>query len=361
MLPPTLPSPSQYKLRLGDTCCSRDFVYIFMGKAYQLKRRYGVSPYMRALGATGSLIYNAGKKIAPYAAAAVFGSGSSGSGMNKKKGVRESGINTFQHDALNRYRYKRMPKRRRKRWTRFSKSVRHVNLQMQPLQIYTQKSVANGSSAVNAQSYYGYMLGGTQVTGNREIFEIFKDAYNTAAFSNCASYKIFIKSMCLDMQVTNTGSYPIIVDVYRLRCRKDYGSASTLAAEYTAAASELVATTGGRTYDPTDPSGTPFDVPNFLSYWKVISKREVIIGSNNTTTMQIRRPANQYVDGKSVVTNAQCLPGSEALFIMWRGCPSNRGGAGAAQLDAATITVATQTVIHYAIPPGKTQESGGSA
>ena len=320
----------------------------------QLVRKYAyASPYGRALAATGSLIYNSGKKAAPYLAAGISGA----FGSRRQTGTRESAVNSYQHDVQNRYRYKRMPKRRRKRWVKFTKQVNHVSLQMQPLQVYTAKTVQNLSVAANQQSYTGFILGGTTFSGNDEIFQCFKDAYNIV-LGSVPPYRLYFKSMCLDVQMSNTGVNPCVIDLYRLRSRQDYSSAASLATEYTASISELQTTTGGRTYSATDPAGTPFDVPNFLSYWKVLHKREIIIAPGNITTVQMRKPTNRHVEGKILQSHPQCLPGAEAFFIMVRGAPINNGGT--PQLGAVTLTVGSQTVMHYAIPPGKITEAGAS-
>lgn len=327
------------------------------GRSYSLTRRPNAS---------GSVLRSIASNAAPYIAGAVAtrlrGAFSGSSTRTVGGSVRESPINTFQHDALNRYRYKRMPRRKRKRWVRFVRRVNHVELQMQPLQTYSYSGTNNVTFAANSQAYFGYMLGGVNVPNNDELWQIFRGAYNPAALSNAAPYKIYVKSLCLDMQITNTGSYPIILDVYRLRCRQDYGSNVQVDSQFTTAVSEVQYDSTGGSMTATKPQVTVFDVPNFCSYWKVLHKREVIIGAGNTTTMQMRVAKNRHLEGKSLATTQQSIPGyTNAFFIMARGCPSNRGTSGASQLDPGTLSWAYQIVVHYAIPPGKITEAGRTA
>lgn len=279
-----------------------------------------------------------------------------------KAGVRRlTGISPMptsnQHDQAGRYHYRRMPARRRKRWVRFTKRVRHVDLQMQPLQIYAKTSHASGSTLAGQGNIYGYMCGGVTVTGNDEIYQMFRGAYNVASVAECAPYKLYMKSLVMDMQLMNTGTTGVIFDVYRVRCTKAYSSASTLAAQWLAAIAEVAADSTTGTITNTEPALTLFDAPNFLSFWKVLSKREFVVGAGNVCTLQIRKPVNRYIDGKQLATCPQALPGfTEAFVVTWHGMPNSTPS-----YAATTVTVSTNIVGHYAIPPGKTKEAGRSA
>lgn len=272
----------------------------------------------------------------------------------KKRRTIESGVNTYQHDSRLRYRRKSMPKKKRLRWKRFKSKVKAVDLGMQPLQMYTYNNVANVSCAINTQGVFSFMNGGMTVGGNDELFQIFNDAYSLAGvIASAKNYKIFVKSLCLDLQITNTGSNVVILDVYKVKCRKEYSSNVSLDSQWTTAIGENNVITAVAS---SKPPLTLFDAPNFCSYWRVISKKEIILGGGLTTTMQLRNPMNKSIDGKMFITAPQAYPGyTEGYVFMFRGAPENN--AGTARLSACTLTWAYQTVCHYAIPPGKTQES----
>lgn len=264
---------------------------------------------------------------------------------------------TTQHDSAVRYRKKRMPSKKRKRWVRFAKRVRAVELSEQPLQFYDAQTSANYTTSADQQNQVGFMLGGVQVGSNDELYKIFVDAYNVASATAAASYQVYMKSMCLDMQIANTGTNSAVVDVYRLRCRKAYPAAVTPQAQYTSALTDLVTTTGGGTVTATKPSLTPFDCPNFCSFWQVMNKTEYIVSAGQVITLQMRNPRNRKLDGKLIQQYPQGIAGyTTCLFVQWRGVPINN--AGTAQLGATAITISTQTSVKYAIPPGKTAESG---
>lgn len=308
----------------------------------------------RTLAAGTGLIARA----APYAASAFS---LANRFRNRNKSAIESGANTFQHDSRVRYRKKRMPRRKRKAWKRFTRKVGAVSLGMQPLQIYSNEGTENITASANQGTQWGRIIGGTNVANNDELWQIFRRCYNLAAIANAVPYKIYVKSICMDVAITNTGSYPIVLDVYTLQCRQDFATATKVQDQWQAALGEVQAPAGGGSVTPTKTALTVFDAPNFCSYWKVLAKREYIIGSNNVITLQMRIPLNKHIEGKVLGTSPQALPKySRAFLITAHGCPSNRGAVGAAQFDSLTMTAGWQTVVHYAVPPGSTTKEAGN-
>jgi len=322
-----------------------------------VRRNYGGSLMRRTLVYGSRLI----GRSAPYAAVGAMTRSLANKFRNRNKSAIEASANTFQHDSRMRYRRKRMPRGKRKAWKRFTRKVGAVSLGMQPLQIYTNEGVENVTATANQGTQWGRIVGGTNVTNNDELWQIFRRCYNLAAIANAVPYKIYIKSICMDVEITNTGSYPIILDVYTLQCRQDFATASKVQDQWQAALGEVQAPAGGGSVTTTKTALTVFDAPNFCSYWKVLAKREYIIGSNNIITLQMRIPMNKHIEGKVLSTSPQALPKySRAFLITAHGCPSNRGGSGAAQFDALTMTCGWQTVVHYAVPPGSTTKEAGN-
>lgn len=352
MLPPPYLHPEIYKVGKCGSFISPFLMYQsrpqlkFMTRQIGRRRDYGRGTLIGAAS-------RAARGVAPYlSTAAAAGLGALRARMNRKTSVPS--IISNQHDVSNRYQRRRMPKGRRKKWVNFTRRVQHVELQQQPLQVYTKSTHASGGTAAGAGSNYGFMCGGTTVTSNDELFQIFKGAYNVANAAACSPYRIFVKSLCLDMILSNTGTSVIIFDVYRLACRQTYGSASSLSTQFSQAVGEVQADSTAGTLSVTDVAVTPFDVPNFCSYWKVLSKREVIVGPGNVSTMQIRMAKNRHLEGKTLATAPQAIPGyTEAFFITWHGAPNSTP-----TWAATSLTISTTTSIHYAIPPGKVTEAG---
>lgn len=283
----------------------------------------------------------------------------------RRRRTIEPAANTNQHDLRGRYRYKRMPARKRKAWKRFTRRVQHVDLQMQPLQVYTKEGVSNQTSVANANGAFSRICGGTTVTApraNDELFQCFNQAYNLGGvIANAVPYKLYIKSMCMDVEVANNGSYPVIIDMYTLKCRSKFASATDPATQLAQAWGELAALPGGGVVTTSATALTVFDAPNFCSYWKVLRKQEIIIGSGQVATFQMRIPMNRHIEGKDLQSSMQALPGYSRCFLFtWHGSPSNRGAAGAAQFDSVSLTFGYQHVVHYAVPPSSTTKEAGA-
>lgn len=332
-----------------------------------LTRSRGTVRLRRAYGAGGPLV-SAGRRavgaVFPYMASAAASAGAAFSAYRKKSKTGTTGsIISNQHDQATRYRRKRMPRRRRRAWVSFTKKVRHVDLQMQPLQIYTKEGTTNLTAVANAGNVWSRMLGGTTVTDNDELQQIFFQQFNTASLAAIVSNRIFVKSICLDVQLTNNDTHTVIIDMYQLRCRKTFASASTLHSQYVNALAELGATPKGGTINSSSTALTLFDAPNFCEFWQVMSKREVMIGAGSTVSFQIRSPVNKMIEGKVLQSNLQAIPFyTRAMFFTWHGQPNNGGAAGAAQFNSTNLTVGYQTVVHYAVVPGtNAKEQGASA
>lgn len=279
----------------------------------------------------------------------------------KSKRLYDSGPITEQYDAARRYQRKPMPRLRRRRWRSFTKRVQHVMLQSNALMSYTRDLVSNETWAANAQAGFGYYLGGTTFTDNDELFQCFRNAYGSALTTTTIDdYKLFIKAMSLDIQITNTGTASCIVDVYVMTARKaSNASAQSIGTQYNALYSEQNA---GQVVGPTgsSPASTVFQNGLFCSYWKVESKREILLGVGNTTTMQLRLPYNRMMYGKLLEYNSSYLPGiTKAYYFQIRGVPEVE--ASVAQLADGQVTVGRQWTVTYGLPPGNTRAQASDA
>lgn len=314
------------------------------------QRRYGsyAQPIGGAIGTAARLAYRAYRSYTK---------------TRTRKRATDGAAVTFQNDHALRYRRKSMPAAKKRKWKKFTRQVRHVTLQMQPLQIYTRQGTENVTSAVNAGASWSRMCGGVNVPANNEILQCFLNAYPSFATtaSEAAELKLFIKSIVLDVQIRNNGEQPIIIDKYHLECRNVNSITSTVHAQYNQALGEVVPL-NGTSLGTTSTALTLFDAPNFLSYWKVMSKREHVIGAGQVCTFQIRMPENKYIDGKTLVTHQQSIPRfTRAMFFTWHGCPANSGSGGAAQFQSSSVTFGWQTVVHFAVPPSSTVQEAGQS
>lgn len=317
------------------------------------KRVYGgpiISAGKRALGAVAPYVGAAGAAIA----ASIRG--------KKSKGAQEYSVNTTQHDVVTRYRKRHMSRRRRKRYVGFVKRVQGVIAKMEPLQTYNNLYYSNGSSAANKGSFFGWILGGSQVSNNNELQQIMYSLYNVSTLADVYNRKVLVKSICMDFMVTNTGSSTIIVDVYHVKCRAPYSAASSMSTQFAANVADIAASpgAGASTIANTDLGITPFDVPNFCRTWKIVSKKELVISSGQCTTLQLRNARNKIITGRMLNSYPQAIPGySEGYFITWHGIPYNN--AGTPEFQAATITVGVCMSVKYGQPPGSQQQEAAQS
>lgn len=319
------------------------------------RRRNGPVGYSRAAAvsayATGQLVRSLAKRGANYIAERAS--------KRSRQSISGSPVTT-QHDVRGRYRYKRMPARRRKRWVRFSKRVRHVMLQQNALSSYSQDTVVpylNLQWLANKQITFGVMLGGTTVTFNDELFQLFRQAYDPAlTTTTCDAYKLFIKSMCLDVQLKCDGN-AAIVDVYELVCRKTYNAATDLGTSYNNLYAEMDSP-AVNSPDALSPASTPFENSPFLKFWKIKSKKELFLGTGQVTTMQMRSPINRALHGAIIRNNPQAIPGlTRAYLFQARGAPRYNGAS--SELGAGTIIMSYQIGVNYAKPPGSSVSVAG--
>lgn len=272
-----------------------------------------------------------------------------------RRNAIQSSVITTQKDLSSRYRRKSMPKWKRRKWRSFTKRVQHVMLQSQPLQSYcTDDGGSVKAVAADTQVTDGQMLGGTQATNNDELFQIFRAAYGAALTTTTVDkYHLFVKSMCLDIQFTNThATNSAIVDVYTLLARKSINSATRIDVQYTNAFAEQGTLAIGAV-SATHPATTPFQNGPFLQMWKVLNKRELLLGPGSVSTLQIRIPYNKYLSGKTVEICASQIPKlTRGILFQMRGVPQNN--AGSPRLGATEVSWKSQITVVYGVPPSST-------
>lgn len=278
---------------------------------------------------------------------------------------------TTQHDVSTRYRRKAMPRRRRKCWVRFTKRINHVIMRNAPLQSLSFDDCGAVISWVgNNQATDGILLGGTNAgSQSNELLRMFQAWFgatgNTAAQ---AARKLYVKSICLDIQMTNTGGAGCIVDVYHLVCRKGYngttvsGVAPTqvvdgvpLNQQYDDCFDEQGTLSIGAV-DRLNPSTTPFQNSPFCSIWKIVKKTQILLGAGQVTTLQYRNSRPRTIEGKVLEMYPSQIPGyTTGVLFQFRGVPENN--AGTPRLAAGAVTWRGQKTLTFAVPPGGTRDA----
>lgn len=276
----------------------------------------------------------------------------------KRFSRRSSGssrIGTTQHDVQRRY------TAGRRRGTGFVRRVQSALVQLQPLGLYTYQFAQLVTGTANQSSLASVMAGGMTTSNYDELFQAMRSAYSgITVAADAKKYEIYIRSLVLDVQLTNAGSGPIVVEVYRLLCRRAYSSAVTPDSQLVTAWGELGSDATGGTITTTKPTLTPFDAPNFCEFWKILSKQQTILPAGNFITMQVRMKRTKKIEGKLFTTMPQAIPYyTQAYLFIVRGAPENN--AGTARLAAPTFSVCSQWSVHLCGPPGNQAEFGRTA
>jgi len=248
-----------------------------------------------------------------------------------------------------------MPRRRRNRWKSFTRKVQHVMLQMGGTQSFNALFQGRNTEGVNTARWDGQMIGGTTASNNDELFQAFRRAYGTTLTTTTVDdYKLFIKSLCLDIQISNIGDKNVILEMHTLVMRKNYNVGSRIDVCYTDTLAEVPPQTGFTQAAPTDVTSTLFQNSLFCQYWRILKKTQIVISPGETTTLQLRIPYNRMLQGKLIETNPMGIPGfTRALFWQAKGSPEYN--APSVQHSNFEIVWQCQTFVNYQIPPSSSR------
>lgn len=229
------------------------------------------------------------------------------------KSLTSSAPLTTQYDSRRLYKYKRMPKRKRKAWAKFSKKVRAVtNILGNHYLSYT--SVGGQVPAAGNQAYgYSLIYGITGVTsghGNDDIFKIVPDL----GFSAAKQFKLMFKSATLDAEwstpTTNAGS--VTLDLYEIICRKDIpnSTGNNLADIFFEGIASLTAAPGSTGALAAGQVGvTPFQSKLFCQNVKILSKTRVLMSPGQTCHKEVRDPKNRTLQFTDTYNHMLCKGG----------------------------------------------------
>lgn len=209
---------------------------------------------------------------------------------------------------------------------RFAKRVRLALAAEAPRQIYMAQGKGNTSWAGAAgtqpvQDVRGVYLGDLNTSAQGDLWNIFKDSYSLAAVADAEKYKISLRNMTLDLQIKNTGTEQCYVTVYRIMARQNVDSTADLNSLWQTYFSDM-GSVGAVTYD--HPGMTPYHVPNFVRYFKIMAKSEFIIKPDESVSLQLRRFVNRTINGRILQDIDGALQGFTCgLLFTVRGVPEN--------------------------------------
>lgn len=283
-----------------------------------LKRRNSYSlggPYKKAL------INYAGRKL--YSAAGGF--------MKKKlasafKKTPTESVVTSQYDYRQQYKKKkRYVPRRAKVFRRRVKSVIFKELGSNQ---YIFRAHRNPTWVAGRQSVSGITLlglAGDRDTENNDLNDVFESGLITSSSISLSlrraaqeNSKLVITNHCIDFIFRNGQTTQTMdLDVYVLYCRKDVPRAATASGSVSGtleAMWENIASnqrnaegTALTSILPSSMGLTPFQLPQFCSYWTVASKKKFILGPGVTANYQYKSSRPKTVSGRDVTAESSDL------------------------------------------------------
>lgn len=211
---------------------------------------------------------------------------------------------TGESDWRGLYRRKRMPFARKRRWVTFRKKVKSIVAgQVAPyFNVFVSQSTV--TSGINAQtsSAQHTILGGA----GGDLNELFGIALLNAKSEGPAlgstaaqNLRIVVTGWLAETVITNLETFPVFVDMYYWRCKKDVptaiGQVNVLWAEslsdIRANESTTVSTT---TLSTTDYGVTPFQGTQFAKHVQIWKKVRVKLAGGSVTQVEQRSGKNYY-------------------------------------------------------------------
>lgn len=217
---------------------------------------------------------------------------------------------TTQYDFTRQYRYKRMPRRKRRQWRKFVKKVEGAAEKNLGLRTVLFNDSVSCLPAAGAQDWcfmtlYGRSGGvSPKENGLKDFFEI-----NVQDPEIQPTTKVHFKSAVMDVTMVNnfigessTLSQLMEVDVYELLFKNTEINFPTLDSALTQAINDTPGIGAGTPISLQTRGATPFHLGQFirLAKFKILSKRKYLIGSGQAATMQIRLPKNHWVMGRDM-------------------------------------------------------------
>lgn len=241
------------------------------------------------------------------------------------KRVGESTPLTYDNDFKTDYRYRRMPRRRKRRWVSFVRKVNAVTMKKQQglkkVLFYGIKNLTTVANQSGTTDMMMYSADGSAVLDNADIGAIFRGHLGATVFNDQNSFaaignaqkKLQFESCQMECTVRNLGSVSAIVEVYYVRCRKAHAqtnldSGNTAAGIYhlgflkQTQVQDLEESTilGTGPQVSTQIGTTPFQSPRFCETFKILRRKKYQIAPGNTISFLLKDPRNRTIEAGNV-------------------------------------------------------------
>lgn len=289
---------------------------------------------------------------------------------------------TGEHDFKTDYRYKRMPKRRRRRWVRFQRKVDFISAKKLGLKQYVVTS--NGwfgmaENQSNGVSFELYPADG--VAGYKDLGDIcrgvvgalpFDNSNNTGASNISLDKRIQFESANMEVTIRNTGENTAIVESYQFICRKDVlqlndGSYNNVFGQYRQSfiKTSLITDPDGTsntiplstipTYLST--GTTPFQANRFCSYFKILKRQKFTIPPGGQIQLSLRNARTKFLNVGGVRSRNALRGWTQGFLIQGQGVPGPVEGTSVGALPAQLHWYSVRRYSYYLPASGFDQDA----
>lgn len=236
------------------------------------------------------------------------------------------GAISTQHDVSHVYRKRRMPRRRRRAWVRFSRKVKAVGLKASSqhynviLRNGAFTSVADKQGFVQVHTTMG--LNGDADTN--DVSRLLDLAVASARILKKDAGKLIVSGWMCETQIVNVGANAGYVDLYYWRCKAKVPAALPSAADvWVNGLGDLdtLFPIGGSPLDIQDYGVTPFQSPNFSRLINIYQKKRVLLNPGGVTQVETRSGKNYYRNW-SVDEEYSMDKCTEGILMVTYGVPS---------------------------------------
>lgn len=253
--------------------------------------------------------------------------------------------------AMRKRKRRRVSRKRIKRMRRFKRSVLNIVEGHHGHKVFsTLDSFTIGATLVDRQAYVGFAAYGNNAGSVRGFDDI--GLLTARDDMSAATSKFFIHSYWCNYTISNlstTNTY--VVDIYEWNNKKpkDYGAFNGFDDEYDGTITSNGAQTGmtaflSGTVGTTNSWHTPFDNPDWLTKYEILSKRTFLMPPGDLNQFEVKRGKTFFYDGVKQSEYLLLKPSFGYLFVV-RGAPT--AGAYAAPTPGGEIVIKSNRSYRY--------------
>lgn len=269
------------------------------------------------------------------------------------------------------YRYKRMPRRRKRIYKRKLKLYRHFQTKSLGMRHLTLTDGWKADSNAQSQAWtYSqlYSFDGIAPSDFNERQNDLQTINNrlTTNVNDTTQKWVQFGSAQLDLTITNTGANTAEIDIYYYYVKRrtdNFSSPVNMAGGLIDSAVQIPDSTAKQ--NTSTVGTTPFDIPGMGRYIKIYKSQRVYLGVGNSTFVLLKDPKNHHWNTEPVISETNNTSFGErrmtqGVIIVFKGVNSREGGVptGAPQITPVQLTMNSQRKYHYCQNLSSVAESG---